>query len=171
MSAQKILGQVAPLEIGLTVRDLEGSLAFWRDALGLAEISRIDNPVDTACSSGIASGAYTVVRLQLPGGERLKLFEPVAPAGAAHPGERPLSTVGLAFITLIVDDIAGVIDDMAARSFEARLPDPVELRPGVFVALVDDPDGNVVELVQYVDLAVYRPELALHRARIAVGPA
>ena len=38
-------------------------------------------------------------------------------------------------------------------------PEPIESRPGLFVVFLRDPEGNVVELVQYDDVAAYRPDL------------
>ena len=38
-------------------------------------------------------------------------------------------------------------------------PEPIESRPGLFVAFLRDLEGNVVELVQHDDVAAYRPDL------------
>jgi catechol 2,3-dioxygenase-like lactoylglutathione lyase family enzyme len=65
---------VAPLEIGFCVVDLERSLAFWKDALGLREISRIHTPAQAALESGIAPAEYEVIRLERSSGERVKLL-------------------------------------------------------------------------------------------------
>ena len=159
------IAQAAPLEVGLTVRDLEASLAFYRDALGFAEVSRIVNPAESGRESGISMGGYTVVRLQLPRGERLKLFAPDQGAADLPRGETPLSRVGLAFVTLIVEDLPGLLERLGQRSIRARRRRPVELRPGVLVALVDDPDLNVVELVEYVDVGSYRTDISSYRSQ------
>ena len=42
-----------------------------------------------------------------------------------------------------------------------RRPGCYPLRPGVKVALVDDPDGNAIELVQYDDIEAYLKDLTL----------
>lgn len=149
---------VAPLEIGLCVADLEKSIAFYRDLLGFAEVSRIPTPAEFALRSGIAEYAYTVVRLQLPTGERLKLFRSSGPVDVPVPGTSPLSVVGLAFITLIVTNIQASVTH-ARQAGAAVRGDVVTLRPGVSVALVVDPDANVVELVEYADLPAYRDDL------------
>ncbi len=38
--------------------------------------------------------------------------------------------------------------------------EPVEVRPGVWLAFARDPEGNVLEFVQYDDVESYRPDLA-----------
>lgn len=153
----------APLEIGLCVSDLAASLAFYRDALGFAVVSDIAQPADKARASGLASGAYRVIRLQAPFGERVKLFRPAVAAAAstaAAPSPLPLDRPGFAFLTVIVADIHAALAIIGGPGRRMRIPAPVELRPGTWVALVRDPDGIAVEVVAYDDLAAYRPDLA-----------
>ena len=150
----------APLEIGLCVADLDLSLGFWRDALGLDFISEIPTPAPAAVQSGIGDSAYRVVRLQLPTGERIKLFAPDRRMAPPPKGHLPLERPGLAFITLIVRDLPATIANLRAGGISPRKP-PYELRDGVLIALVDDPDGNIVELVQYRDIGSYRQARSL----------
>lgn len=155
---------VAPLEIGFCVVDVERALEFWRDALGFREVSRIETATKSAIECGFALSEYVVVRLQLPTGERIKLFKPTLIEGARGDAlAPPLATPGFAFATLIVEDLQDAVRQLTERGFPARRP-PSELRPGVWVALVDDPDGNTVELVSYMQLSAYRPDVAAHAA-------
>ena len=149
----------APLEVGLCVSDMEASLAFYRDGLGFALVSDIEQGADKARLSGLASGAYRVIRLQAPFGERVKLFLPCS-ADAAPPAARaPLDRHGFAFLTVIVADIRATLAELARRCRLAAAPDPIELRPGTWVSLIHDPDGVPVEIVAYDDLGAYRNDL------------
>jgi lactoylglutathione lyase len=150
---------VAPLELGLCVDDLERSIAFYRDFLGFTFVSSIETSAEAAIASGFANDGYTVVRLQLPTGERLKLFKPGGILDPARARARPLSRVGFAYLTLIVADITVLMARLAAKGFPARSLTPYRLRDNVLVALIDDPDGNVVELVEYERLSDYRSDL------------
>ena len=38
-------------------------------------------------------------------------------------------------------------------------PQRIEVRPGTYLAFCRDPEGNVLEIVQYADIAAYRPDL------------
>ena len=38
-------------------------------------------------------------------------------------------------------------------------PTRVEVRPGTFLSFCRDPEGNVLELVQYADIHAYRSDL------------
>jgi catechol 2,3-dioxygenase-like lactoylglutathione lyase family enzyme len=149
----------APLEIGLCVSDMAASLAFYRDGLGFSVVSEIEQPADTARASGLASGAYRVIRLQAPFGERVKLFLPRASAPPPPAVGAPLDRRGFAFLTVIVADLRAAISALARHAGLIDAPEPVELRPGTWVALVRDPDGVAVELVAYDDLSVYRGDL------------
>lgn len=159
-SSKPHLAMAAPLELGFCVADLERGLRFWRDALGLAFVSEIRTTDESAIGSGFARSGYRVVRLQLPTGERVKLFEPDRfDRSGAPPRDVPLGRVGFAFLTLIVTNLTATLGSLEAQGYPPRRA-RFELRPGVHVALVDDPDGNVVELVEYDDIAVYRADLA-----------
>jgi catechol 2,3-dioxygenase-like lactoylglutathione lyase family enzyme len=149
----------APLEIGLCVSDMAASLAFYRDALGFNLVSDIEQPADKARASGLASGAYRVIRLQAPFGERVKLFLPRAADAALPRARAPLDRHGFAFLTVIVADIRATLAALARHAGVKDGPEPVELRPGTWVSLIDDPDGVPVELVSYDDLAAYRGDL------------
>jgi lactoylglutathione lyase len=158
------LRNVAPLEVGLCVKSIERSVAFYGKLFGFTAVSRVVTAETPAVSSGFADSAYTVVRLQLPTGERLKLFEPVSSPRLSDTGHRPLSKIGFAYLTLIVANIQAAISQLKANGVRERPPGRYQLRPGVEVALVNDPDGNVVELVEYRDLADYRSDLNLRRS-------
>jgi 4-carboxymuconolactone decarboxylase len=149
----------APLEIGLCVADLDRSLKFYRDLLGLSFESRIEMPEHDATASGFADSGYTVVRLQLPTGERIKLFSPSKPPRSTAVGHRPLSQIGFAYLTLIVADLSNLLKLLHEANVREREPGLYQLRGGVKVALVEDPDGNVIELIQYDDIRAYRPDL------------
>lgn len=155
----------APLEVGICVSDMAASLAFYRDGLGFAVVSEIEQPADKARASGLASGAYRVIRLQAPFGERVKLFLPRSSEPPPPAARAPLDRAGFAFLTVIVADIRAALGELGRHARVTHAPEPVELRPGTWVALIHDPDGVPVELVAYDDLAVYRRDLDARQQR------
>ena len=58
-------------------------------------------------------------------------------------------------------DLPGVVRGLEAKGvvFDSK-PAPMEVRPGTWLAFFRDPEGNVLELVEYDDPATYRPDLA-----------
>jgi catechol 2,3-dioxygenase-like lactoylglutathione lyase family enzyme len=64
------------------------------------------------------------------------------------------------YLTFIIGDVKAAM----ARLREAGVSfmtgtEPVQSRPGLYVAFLRDPEGNIIELVQYDDVAAYRPDL------------
>jgi catechol 2,3-dioxygenase-like lactoylglutathione lyase family enzyme len=108
--------------------------------------------------SGLGTRGYTVVRLQTSYGERVKLVCPVPPPLAEESAATPTARTGLAYLTFLVADLDGLIAELAAAGFSSA-KGIVELRPGVRIALVKDPEGNWVEFAEYADIRSYRPDL------------
>ena len=155
----------APVEFGFCVADLARSVQFYEEVIGLETVSALETDARSAVESGFACDSYRVVRLQFPTGERLKLFAPHHPPHRApdRVSPIPLAQVGFAFLTLIVADLSAVLRRVEEAGYLARSPKNYELRAGVYVALVEDPDGNLLEFVQYSDLPGYRGDLPFDR--------
>lgn len=151
---------VAPFEIGLVVADLERQLAFYRDLLGLAVIGDLEVPGERSRRAGLAAEGYRVIRLETPSGDRLKLARPTRCAPAPAATRYAMERAGAAYVTFIVTDVAALYDRLARAGANLRSAGIVELRPGLRLLLVADPEGNFVELLQYDDIASYRAPAA-----------
>ncbi len=109
-------------DINVVCTDVERSLAFYRDALGLREIER-------------EGGA---VRLGLRGGTVLLLpFATVPRRSADYPEEATIA------FDVLVDDVATTVAQVE-RAGGSRV---AELGAGLGWA-VRDPDGNVIEIIE-----------------------
>jgi len=150
-----------PLEVGIGCRDLAAMRHFYERVLGLEFIGEARVPPLTAQNYRLASGSATVVRLQTPFGERIKLIAPDAPVPL--PARYPVHVFdapNAMYLTFIIRDILAVTTRVLAQGGQAMSgPEPIESRPGLFVVFLRDPEGNVLELVQYHDVAAYRPDL------------
>jgi catechol 2,3-dioxygenase-like lactoylglutathione lyase family enzyme len=112
----------------LLCSDLDRSIAFYTNGLGLTVRGRIENP----------SG--TEVPLMFPGGGAyIILFKPKA-AGAP--------TRGSSRVILAVPDVKALEAKLVAAGY--RLSSPIAEQPKYHVAVgqLEDPDGNHLELVQ-----------------------
>lgn len=152
----------APMEVGLTVRNLAVMRAFYEAALGFAFVSQHHVPPAKAQEAAMSAGGYTVVRLQTPYGERIKLLSPDnTPAARGEASEKILDRAEASYLTFIVDDIEGVVARLIAFGAAPMTGEkPVEVRPGTFLSFLRDPEGHIVEIVQYADIDGYRPDLA-----------
>jgi catechol 2,3-dioxygenase-like lactoylglutathione lyase family enzyme len=125
----------AGVDIGIVVGDGPKAVAFYRDVLGLTYAGENAMPV----------GGGTMYRL-MAGESMIKLIQPDPVPDAAPVRGAIEAARGVRYITFSVDDIdAGV-----ARCRDAGAPVLTEstIMPGVRIALVEDPDGNIVEFLE-----------------------
>lgn len=149
-----------PLEVGLAVRDLPRMRRFYEDVLGCQFVSEVFVPADKARQAALCDSGYTVVRLQTSYGERIKLLAPVTVLAAAPEPKYILDQVNATYLTFIVDDIDAVIACLQTDGVSFMTgPQRVEVRPGTYLAFCRDPEGNVLEIVQYADITSYRTDL------------
>ncbi|HXK22805.1 MAG TPA: VOC family protein [Myxococcota bacterium] len=123
------------LDVGIVTTNAERMMAFYRDVLGLAVLDPIVFP-----------GAGTVNRLVV-GESLLRLFVPDTAPPRTSPGESFLACTGYRYVTLNTSNLHAVV--AAAKRFGTPVPrEPMEIRPGVFMCQIQDPDGNWIELMQ-----------------------
>ena len=155
-----MLNMIAPFEMGICVNNLETMITFYRDVLGLTLISEIDVPSDKSSEAGFTKGGYRIVRLETNYGERIKLVRPILQPGIRSSGEEVLSKSGNIFLTFIVKDLEKTVKRLKERGVSTRTTGGImEVRDGVFLSIMDDPEGNHLEFVEYSDINSYRPDI------------
>lgn len=134
--------------VGVSVRDMDRALRFYRDLLGFevewehqdrsgAEMSRV---------VGLAQARAHMTMLKGYGG-RIELFHYLNPQGR-EAGVRRQCDFGLIHFALTVKDIQPLYERLRAAGVKFNCP-PQVLRPGVTVTYMQDPEGNTIELVEY----------------------
>ena len=152
---------VAPLEIGICCEDLDSLARFYTDVLGCTFVNAVDVPPEKSREAGLTDAGYRVARIQTPYGERLKLLQPGRQPARPDASGEFLSRRGAFYITFIVDDLGAMLKRLTAAGVEVCTgPERVEVRPGTYLAFARDPEGNVLEFVEYADVKAYRPDLA-----------
>ena len=136
--------------IGICVRDMEKSLAFYRDALGMKVLG--DRPTDP--TEGGRPHNYKH-RRQTRRWVSLSYGEGSSPTLTltSHPGERPdgrpilLDQVGITHFSFAVRDAKALAEELVARGVE--LAGPLEAftnsRGEIRSIYVRDPDGILVQ--------------------------
>jgi catechol 2,3-dioxygenase-like lactoylglutathione lyase family enzyme len=111
--------------------DLDRAIAFYTKGLGLTVAGRIENP------------AATEAPLLFPaGGPSLLLLKSKAPAPTAGGPPR------IGRVIVDVPDLKALADRLTAAGYPLAHPVAENPQHHVLVALVKDPDGNELELVQ-----------------------
>lgn len=138
--------------VGITVRDMERSLAFYRDALGLKIIMDeiLSSPgLDTAVEKTDATIRAVVLTDEAM--NMIELIEWQSHRAKHRPPEhlKYIST-GLVEICLSVSDLEAWVKDLEKKGFKCRTPIWYleALGRSIPVTHVEDPDGVQVELVQ-----------------------
>ena len=149
----------APLEVGVCVRDMDRAAEFYEKVLGFRRMSEVTLDPDRAELAGFGRVAFRMVRMQTDYGERIKLLQTDPPPAPEPPPATTLGRFGFAYLTFVVADIDAALARLAASGAEMITVGPVQTRPGTRLAFFRDGEGNALELVQYDDLAAYRPDI------------
>ena len=120
------------IDLGVIVSDIKASLNFYQNILGLEFV-------------GITSLWFgTMHRLRF-GTSDFKLIEPksIPPQGIIGLENQ----LGFRYVTFVIENLAQLCSDLKNEGIEFALSE-TETRPGVRIAMVKDPDGNIVEFVE-----------------------
>jgi catechol 2,3-dioxygenase-like lactoylglutathione lyase family enzyme len=135
-----------------TVSDIDRSIAFYRDQLGL-EFLRVDvrDPTFSQKASGIPGAVFKVAFLQAPD-HRLELIEYKSPPGRKL--DLATNNVGCAHIAFEVDDLRGMYARLKAAGV-VFASEPLQIQGGPndggWMVYLRDPDGITVELQEFPD--------------------
>jgi catechol 2,3-dioxygenase-like lactoylglutathione lyase family enzyme len=120
------------LDIGVIVSDIKASLNFYQNILGLEFVG------------SVPLWFGTLHRLRY-GTSDFKLIEPkaVPPQGAVGLENQ----LGFRYVTFVIRNLTQLCAELKNTGIEFTLPE-TEMKPGVRIAMVKDPDGNIVEFVE-----------------------
>jgi lactoylglutathione lyase len=144
------------IDIGCFVSDPDKSVAFYTEAIGFQEVSPFSVPGDFCKAAGLTDGEpleniRVLVLGEGPGATRLKLSS--IPQHTAKRADN--STVGaqygFRYLTLRVTDQNAALARLEKAGVKPLREGPValpkSLAEGVYLTIVADPDGNLIELV------------------------
>ena len=141
---------IAADHTGITVANLERSLAFWRDVLGFEFSHQTHHTGDLAGEvTGVPGAELTLAVLKAPG-HKIELLEYHAPADRRRANLRPCD-IGSVHVAFTVDNLDAVLERIAASGWKAAgHPQTLQSGPnaGKRVVYVRDPDGTTIEFMQ-----------------------
>lgn len=122
------------IDLGIVCADRDAMVAFYRDVVGLEDGG--EQPMRNGSMHRLQCGSSTI-KLVSPG---------TPPPASAAPGGIPAAT-GYRYWTISVSNLEEVVAACEAAGRPVAVP-ITELRPGVTIAIVEDPDGNWVEFLR-----------------------
>jgi len=118
--------------IGIKAKDSEASIRFYRDILGLDVVDTVE----------VWGKKFTFV-----GNDTIQIE-----IEQANPGDTqadPSTMAGLNHFSVVVDDIHKLVKEARGKSADV-LMDPFNPRPDRFTTFIRDPDGVLIQVIQYV---------------------
>ena len=128
----------------VSVKDMEAAIAFYRDVIGMEKVFDREFDTELARLIGIEGTRVRVVHMKL-GESVVELFDYHYPQGREPQPDARQSDYGLTHIGFIVEDFWPTYRRLVERGVRF-LGEPVEVRPGVFVAYFHGAEHEVCEM-------------------------
>jgi predicted enzyme related to lactoylglutathione lyase len=128
----------APLEIAIVVRDADVMGDFYEQVVGLTRVDDLE-------SSGVTMRRYAA------GDGVVKLVSMPQPPSGSNPPQGMLGDAsGLRYLSVCVHNLDAALARVEGAGCAVPIP-KMEFEPGVWIAIVEDPEGTWLELVESTD--------------------
>ena len=130
--------------VAVSVKDMEKAIAFYQDVIGLEKVfdREFSDPMDKLI--GVAGAKVRIVHMRL-GDAVVELFDYYHPKGRDPLPNPQQSDFGLIHIGFRVTNFHETYRELRKRGVQF-LGEPVEIRPGVFVAYFRGAEHEVCEM-------------------------
>ena len=139
------------IDVGLVVSDINASLTFYRDVLGFQEVLQFDVDANLATTVGLTDHRplhiHALVLGKEPSATKVKLMQIEGEPGKKVDHSFIHSSLGLSYLTIFVKDLRIALDHAKQHGVEPIAKGPVPIPGDLHLALVRDPDGNLIELI------------------------
>ena len=122
------------IDLGIVTTDPNAAVGFYRDVLGFEDQGEMPMPGGTMHRLACGTSVIKIVALRS------------TPPATAPPGGIQGAT-GYRYWTISVSNLGELVTACEAAGRKVVVP-VTELRPGITIAIVEDPDGNWVEFLQ-----------------------
>lgn len=139
------------IDVGLVVSNAQKSADFYTKAIGFTEIEGFDVPAGMAKDSGLTDGHAVHVRVLVLGkgdtATKIKLLEFKGVPSKKVDNAFIHSSFGLRYLTIWINDTTAAVERCRKQGVKLVAKSPVALPDDLYLTVVNDPDGNIVELV------------------------
>ena len=136
--------------VGVVTKDLDKSLDFYLNVIGMTKVGEFDVDGDFGNSSGLTDGLsfhVDILKLQdSPEANQWKLMS------FKKEGSHPMPTyihddTGMQYITINVNSLEPFLDRIKKHNIKLMGETPIPLGEKDHFVLVQDPDGTIIELI------------------------
>jgi catechol 2,3-dioxygenase-like lactoylglutathione lyase family enzyme len=136
--------------VGVICKDIDKSLDFYLNVIGMTKVSEFDVDGDFGTSSGLTDGIpfhVDVLKLQdSPDANQWKLMS------FKKEGSHPISTyihddTGMQYITIMVNSLEPFLKRIKEHKVKLMGDTPIPVGETDHFVLVQDPDGTIIELI------------------------
>lgn len=120
------------LDLGVIARDIKASLHFYQKLLGLEFVGTMPLWFGTMHRLRFGESDFKIIEP--------KELPPVGSLGLEN-------QLGFRYVTFVTENLSELCNDLKKSGIAFTIPER-EIRPGVRIAMVKDPDGNIVEFVE-----------------------
>jgi lactoylglutathione lyase len=144
------------IDPGLVVSDVKKSVQFYTEAIGFKEVKGFSVPANWTKDVGLTDGKTLDIRVLVLGDGKnaTKLKVMTLPDTQIKKGDTQYVTshLGIRYLTIQVADMTAALARLKAAGVKLATKDGAVALPegfpkGVYLTLVQDPDGNMIELV------------------------
>jgi catechol 2,3-dioxygenase-like lactoylglutathione lyase family enzyme len=154
-TAQAVEGVQGVLGVGMTVRDLDASVEWYRDVLGFTLVEESED-VGPAVEqlTGVFGVRSRTARMSL-GQETIELTQYLAPEGRSIPEDSRSNDRWFQHIAIVVRDIGDAYRHLRAHKVRHASTGPQTLpawntnAAGISAFYFKDPDGHVLEVIHF----------------------
>jgi len=136
--------------VGVVTKDLDKSLDFYLNVIGMTKVSEFDVDGEFGTPSGLTDGiAFHVDVLKLqdsPDANQWKLMS--FKKEGSHPMPKFIhDDTGMQYITIMVNSLDPVLKRIKKHNVKLMGDTPIPLGETDHFVLVQDPDGTIIELI------------------------
>lgn len=137
--------------VGVVVADIDRSIDFYVNGIGLVKTGNFNIAEDFSKRSGLANGtpfAVTILKLEnSPDANEWKLISFGKKTNSVKKSKYIQDDVGMQYITINVKALKPVMERLKKQNVAFLGSSPTTLNEKSQLLLVQDPDGNFVELI------------------------
>ncbi len=155
LAQEKSAFSSATIDLGVVVTDIEKAAKFYTEAIGFKELKGFDVPADFAADAGLTAKKALSIRVFVlgegPGATKLKLMQIEGVKPKKSDNEFIHSQTGFRYLTIMINDTTAAMEQLKKAGVKPIAKTPImipeTIAKDLYLTIVQDPDGNLVELV------------------------